>query len=235
MDTGTDTGLKTVIQVAMEETNNQIDLSFDYHAHILPGCDHGSDSVATSCSQLAMAKAAGIQTVCATPHFYPNRETVENFLERRAESADRLKGELLSDGPRVHLGAEVLICEGMDRMEPLRSLCREGTDELLLEMPFYRWSTSVWRTILALHERSDIHIVLAHADRYDASDIERLIREGVTLQLNVSCFNNRLHRRRYLSWIDSGAVHYLGSDIHMLGSGYRDWDKCKKLLLKRWR
>ena len=45
----------------------------DYHAHILPGCDHGSDGTETSKRQLEAAKAAGIETVCATSHFYPDR------------------------------------------------------------------------------------------------------------------------------------------------------------------
>ena len=30
----------------------------------------------------------------------------------------------------------------------------------------------------------------------------------------------------------NGSVKYLGSDIHMLGDGYRAWEKCVKLLSK---
>lgn len=41
----------------MKRTNSKIDLTLDYHAHVLPGCDHGSDSVETSRKQLAMAAA----------------------------------------------------------------------------------------------------------------------------------------------------------------------------------
>ena len=37
----------------------EIDLSLDYHAHILPGCDHGSDGLETSLKQVAMAASAG--------------------------------------------------------------------------------------------------------------------------------------------------------------------------------
>jgi len=67
------------------------DTTLDYHAHILPGCDHGSDSVETSRRQLEMARKAGIATVCATPHFYPQRETVACFLDRRAWTAELLR------------------------------------------------------------------------------------------------------------------------------------------------
>ena len=49
----------------MKRSSGAIDLSLDYHAHVLPGCDHGSDRLETSLRQLDMAAAAGIRTVCA--------------------------------------------------------------------------------------------------------------------------------------------------------------------------
>ena len=54
-----------------------MDITFDYHSHILPGCDHGSDGIKTSLKQIEMAKSVGIKTICATPHFYPHKESVE--------------------------------------------------------------------------------------------------------------------------------------------------------------
>lgn len=216
----------------MKRSNTEIDLSLDYHAHILPGCDHGSDSVETSLKQLEMASAAGICTVCATPHFYPHKETVSSFLARRDEAAKKLMSARSDDLPQVMLGAEVLICEGIEHLDGLSRLCRGGTDELLLEMPFYAWQESLWETLYLLFERHDIRIVIAHAERYPVENIEHLIREGFTLQLNAECLTKPLHRKRYLSWIENGYVKYLGSDIHMLGGGYRDWEKCRKLLKK---
>ena len=38
----------------MNQNNFSIDLSLDYHAHILPGCDHGSDKAETSLKQLSI-------------------------------------------------------------------------------------------------------------------------------------------------------------------------------------
>lgn len=210
----------------------KLDLSLDYHSHILPGCDHGSDGLQTSLRQLEMAAAAGIKTICATPHFYPHRESVEAFLIRRAETAKLLLDSKPKDAPSVQLGAEVLICDGMETLEGLPRLRREGTNELLLEMPFYDWPDSIWDTLYLLLERQDIQVVLAHADRYPKEDIEQLVADGVPLQLNVECLTKPFKRRRYLSWIKSGYVKYLGSDIHMLGSGYLDWSKCRKLLEK---
>jgi len=199
----------------MKRTNSKIDLTLDYHAHVLPGCDHGSDSVETSRKQLAMAAAARVRTVCATPHFYPHKESIPSFLQRREASARLLRENLTADAPQLQLGAEVLICDGMERLDGLPRLCRSETNELLIEMPFYQWPEAIWDTLYALCERRDIKIVLAHAERYPPEAIEQLIRDNVALQLNSECLTRPLHRKRYLTWIKNGSVKYLGSDIHI--------------------
>lgn len=158
---------------------------------------------------------------------------MESFLRRRAECAQLLRAHLPEQAPQICLGAEVLICDGMERLAGLHRLCREGTNELLLEMPFYAWPASVRDTLYALLDLQDIQIILAHAERYPAADIGQLARDGVPLQLNAACLTKPLHRKRCLTWIENGCVRYLGSDIHMLGSGYRDWEKCARLLEKR--
>ena len=104
--------------------------------------------------------------------------------------------------------------------------------ELLLEMPFYAWPESIWDTLYLLCDLADIQIVLAHAERYPAENIEKLICESVPLQLNAECLTKPLKRKRYLEWIENGYVKYLGSDIHMLGDRYEDWTKCRRLLCK---
>lgn len=225
--------MNTPTKKAASGSNAVLDLSLDYHSHILPGCDHGSNSLEVSLTQVSWAAQAGIRTICATPHFYPHKESTESFLQRRSETAQLLRSHLDPGSPQILLGAEVLICDGMEQLDSLPSLCREGTNELLLEMPFYKWPASVWDTLWALCERQDIQIVMAHADRYPPEDIEQLIQEGIPLQLNVECLLKPLRRSRYLNWIQNGSVLYLGSDIHMLGSGYRDWEKCRKLLEKK--
>ena len=55
----------------------------DFHAHILPKADHGSDSIETSLFQINSAKAAGIDTIVATPHFYINNDDIDSFSARR--------------------------------------------------------------------------------------------------------------------------------------------------------
>ena len=56
----------------------------DLHSHILPGVDDGSESVEMSCAMLNELQKQGVETVVATPHFYPQQDTPERFLRRRA-------------------------------------------------------------------------------------------------------------------------------------------------------
>ena len=58
-------------------------IEIDFHAHILPGCDHGSDGWKTSRRQLKLAREAGVEVICATSHFYGHHVSVESFLEKR--------------------------------------------------------------------------------------------------------------------------------------------------------
>jgi len=120
----------------------------------------------------------------------------------------------------------------MEQLEGLGRLCRQGTNELLLELPFYKWPNSVWETIDCLNDCDDIQIVIAHADRYPPESIEKLIGEDIPLQLNVECFKKPLRRKQYILWTEKGYVRYLGSDMHMLETGYKDWVKCRKILEK---
>ena len=64
------------MQTRMKEDSSMIDLSLDYHAHILPGCDHGSSSVDMSLKKINMSKESREQKNCATTHFYTHKDRV---------------------------------------------------------------------------------------------------------------------------------------------------------------
>ena len=195
----------------------------------------------TCCPAVTMG-AMGLRRPCGSWIWRP-RPASERSARRRIftrtgnrcnpSCAAGLRAHLPEQAPQICLGAEVLICDGMERLDGLHRLCREGTNELLLEMPFYAWPAFVRDTLYHLLDLQDIQIVLAHAERYLAADIGQLARDGVPLQLNAACLTKPLHHKRCLTWIENGCVRYLGSDIHMLGSGYRDWEKCARLLEKR--
>ena len=185
----------------------------DFHAHVLPNADHGSSSLDTSLLQLSMAYASGVKIVVATPHFYPERHTVENFLARRSKAYGELSPNIQGDFPKVILGAEVLICPGIDHMEGIEKLCIADTNVILLELPFSDFDVSYCRVVEKLISRG-MMVVLAHADRYPKENIEQMIGVGAKIQLNVSSLCTLFKKKHLYDWIKRGLVVALGSDIH---------------------
>lgn len=167
-------------------------------------------------TQLAMIQAAGVDTVCATSHFYPQEVLVQTFLEARDAAFSRLL-EVMGDRPRpkILIGAEVLICEGLDQMNDLEALCLEGTDIMLLEMPFSEsaWNRRLFQTVADIADRG-IRPVFAHVDRYPQKLVEQLFQTGFTAQLNVDALNRFFKPKHLLRWIDEGVIVALGSDLH---------------------
>ena len=188
-------------------------ITTDFHSHILPGADHGSDSVETSLKQLELIASAGVKKVVATPHFYPMTDSVESFLARRAESAHHLHAAMREEDPEVLLGAEVLICNGIERMEGIERLTVLGTNCILLEMPMTKWSDTTYETIRAIADMG-LSVVMAHIDRYDPKDIERLMTLDVSAQLNPDPFLSHRGKKFASYWLDAGKVAAVGSDLH---------------------
>lgn len=190
----------------------------DLHSHILPGMDDGSQSVEESLALIRMQKEQGVKVVVATPHFRANSESVDSFLARRAEAMRRLQEALPGESPEIRLGAEVAYYEGISRLEELDRLRIENSKLLLLEMPMMRWNEFVQRELTELSSRSRFKVVLAHAERYlamqDPQIIERLLANGVLLQVNANFFLSLRTRHRAFSLLKKGCVHFVGSDCH---------------------
>lgn len=190
----------------------------DWHSHILPGMDDGSRDTAESILMINMQTAQGVGTVIATPHFYANDETVNSFLERRKKSFEQLKAELPEGSPEILLGAEVRYYQGINRMADLKALRIEGTKLLLLEMPMSSWTEYMVRELIEMSSRSSIKVVLAHIERYlglqKQSVWNRIFESGILTQVNASLFTSFASRRKALSLLKEGNIHFVGSDCH---------------------
>lgn len=196
----------------------------DWHSHVLPGMDDGSRNTAESIAMLREQAAQGVTTVIATPHFYANDESVATFLQRRSRAMEKLcEQRQAGDGmPSVRPGAEVRYYPGISRLACLSDLCIEGSKLLLLEMPFIRWTESMVRELIELSGKDGICLVLAHIDRYLALQSKgtwnRLLDNGVLMQVNASFFSILRTRRRAVSLLRGGYIHLLGSDCHNMTS-----------------
>ncbi len=190
----------------------------DFHAHVLPGLDDGSDSTETSLRMLDMWREQGrVDTVCATPHFYPDRESPKRFLKRRRASWDRLASAMPEGGPRILVGAEVFYFDGVAMTEDLPALCLEGTRLLLLEMPFVPWTSRMLDQVAEISRRG-LQPVIAHLERYlsfnDRQTVRSLMELDVLIQCNAEFFLDRHTARRALRMLRDGQIDLLGTDAH---------------------
>lgn len=187
----------------------------DFHTHILPNMDDGSDSVETSNKLLNLLEEQGVKLVCLTSHFYANHESINDYLKRREKAFNKLnyKGNLV-----LKLGAEVRYYSGISVSEDLNKLCLEGTNYLLLELPFFTTITpQMIEEITSLRFKGFI-VVLAHIERYNISnkDLNSLHNSGVLFQYNVDYINGLLTGNKAISLIKRGYISFLGSDCHNL-------------------
>ena len=80
----------------------------DFHSHILPRIDDGSDSSKTSVEMMYRSAQAGVTWMIATPHFYGQRDSLERFLARRQASASRLASVIPKGMPRPKISFKLI-------------------------------------------------------------------------------------------------------------------------------
>ena len=193
----------------------------DFHSHILPSMDDGSTGVEMTKAMLDEAGRQGIDILVASSHFYPEDEDISKFLARRKSAKEKLL-EVYDESihPKIALGAEVAYYYGISRSPQIPSLCVDGTNYLLVEMPFLRWTQTEVEEIIALKERQCIFPVVAHIERYIKYQKKHVLRDlienGIMIQSNASFFIERKTQKQALSFIDKEIICFLGSDCHNL-------------------
>lgn len=203
----------------------------DFHAHILPGTDHGSPDLEHSMRQLGCAGTAGIKTIVATPHYYISEGvSIPDFIEKRSAAADSLTRNSNS-GIVIVPAAEVHLTYETGELEHLPLLCIGSTDYILIEMPYGAWEGWVFDTLVAVSSVRRLKPIIAHVDRYDTNDLLKLIPFGFTLQVNAESVCRRGVRKRLMPYIKSGDISLLGSDVHdMPEYSYSRYTRAIKLL-----
>ena len=194
----------------------------DIHTHMLPGMDDGSRSVEPSLAMLALEAEQGIDTVAMTPHFLADREAPQQFLLRRQAAEYQLRSALADQPgmPQILCGAEVAFFEGLSRAEGIGQLCIQGTNVMLVEMPFSKWTPRMLHELAELKHVHGIQPVLAHVERYQSftnwGTIEQLQDEGMWIQVNTSFFLRWQTAHKALSMLKNRQIHFVASDSHNL-------------------
>ena len=190
----------------------------DWHSHILPGVDDGSRDIEESLALLRMEMEQGVDTVIATPHFFANDESPDDFIYRRQNGYDGLKQNMPEGAPSILLGAEVRYYPGIGKLSDLKKLCIGDTRLLLLEMPMEKWTDYTVRELVDIEAARHVKLILAHIERYlpmqSVDAWSKLYDSGIRMQVNASYFAGFTTKRKALSSLLEGGIHFIGSDCH---------------------
>lgn len=193
----------------------------DFHSHILPGIDDGARNVQTSLAMLTMAAEQQVDVMIATPHFYASRDRIQSFLERREKAWQLLQKEMkgVAGFPKIHLGAEVAFFDGISQAKDIQNLTIQGTDILLLEMPFQPWTARQVDEVASLIRDRGFTVLIAHLERFlwisgNKKQVEQLLQLPVRVQINAEAFDGWIHTRMLMRMFKENKAHVLGSDCH---------------------
>lgn len=209
--------------MAFQQTISGSGKAIDLHSHILPDMDDGSKSVGQSLEMLQESARQGVGIMVATPHYYAEQNSPEMFLQRRARAYEQLTESISTQSslPQIFCAAEVAYFSGMSSHSDLHSLCIEGTNTLLLEMPFCNWNDFQIEEVSALALDLGYQLVLVHPERFCFSPgnrrrLEKLADLPLALQVNAGSLLHWRTRKLALELLQMTRHPLLGSDCHNL-------------------
>ena len=213
----------------------------DFHSHILPYMDDGAEDVETSAKMLMLSKQQGVNTIVATPHFYIKKGTIEEFLKKREESFNKLKAyidENNLDVPEIVLGAEVAFSEEVLSCD-IEKLCIEGTDYVLLELPFSYFNQWIYDEIYNMSMRKGVDFILAHIERYvgpknDFTSVKPFFDLDMLIQVNADTFIDKHSKKIIQTLLKKYRIDLIGSDSHNLEKRVSNMDKAMKIIAKKY-
>lgn len=198
----------------------------DFHAHILPDFDDGPESLRESRALIEELISQGVKTIVSTSHFYPFKEGLDSFVRRRDEAFLEVKDFCQDLDVEFVKGAEVYCDDILVRMQDYSGIKIEGTQIILLELPFIgSTSNIVIKIIRHLTEKRSLIPMIAHIEKYPelrwfTEKKLRTLRElGCLFQINadsvvskgfINKISNKVLKNRYTTVIgsDSHGLHY---------------------------
>ncbi len=210
----------------------------DFHSHILPEVDDGAEDIKTAVQMLKKAARDGIDTVVSTSHAYIGEESdIDKFVERRNRAYDALREAVSGEVgkfPEIRLGCEVHMAPYIGNYESVSRLAIQGTDYILLEMPYSGWNQDIYEAIYNI-QLMGLKPIMAHIERYMRYEKEfhNLKSLDVLFQVNAESFMHKPMRRTLLDLFYRDYVHLIGSDMHNLDDRRNRMKDAYKIITER--
>lgn len=200
----------------------------DFHSHIIPSIDDGSESVEETFKMLKEASEAGFDGIISTSHY------IENYYEtsqsERQVWIDALSQGLEKEniGINLYLGSEVYFSENMLHLiQEGKASTINNSNYILFEFPLNAMPMNIEDVLYSLLEHKYIPI-LAHPERYvftqkNPNLIYDLANEGVLMQANYGSILGKYGKKAQIvmeKMLQNNLVNFLGTDAHKCKSVY---------------
>lgn len=193
----------------------------DVHCHLLPGVDHGAQTVEESLELIARQKAMGIDRIMFTSHVTEN--TFENTPETLKQGFDILKAAVEEKGIELdmHYSAEYRLDEYWIKQRDEGRLVALPGNYILLENS-YQQELLMLDDIMFDIQLKGYRPILAHPERYPYYAMRHdryrtLHNAGVKFQVNLLSLAGYygVGPQQTAEWlIDNDFCDFLGSDMH---------------------
>ena len=213
----------------------------DFHSHLLPGIDDGAVDLTVTKGIIDKQLSDGVDTIVATPHYYCEQQSIDDFIVNRDNAYNKVVDYYSETNlliPKIILGAEVYYSHYLNSVTDLRKLCIQGTDYLMLELPYKEITPAIIDGALNLADANGVNLIIAHIERYlrftSYKSLLPLLQNGVLGQINCSSIiDSGSTRRKTFKFIKDGYVHILGSDVHNTSSRPAYMGEAIKVLSKK--
>lgn len=227
-----------------KQKNAQLFYNTDVHCHILPGVDHGSQSVEQSLEMLEAEMQMGINRVICTSHV--TAETFENTPESLTNAYNILCKAVEEAGLDIelHVSAEYRIDEYWDTQYAQGNILPMPGKFILMENSFQQELLQLDELMFDLMVKG-YRPILAHPERYGYYShrhqrLEKLHSAGVKFQVNLLSLAGYFGQgpRETAVWlVKHGLVDMFATDMHDMKHAKviqdylrsKDWRKLAKI------
>lgn len=209
----------------------------DFHSHILPGIDDGSQNIEQSKKILSEASELGFNKIISTSHYAYDCYEIPEY--KRKDLIDELNEENDSF-PEIILGSEIFISYNIiDLLKEGNASTINGTNYILFELPLRAPFPNLKDIINKLQE-NNYKLILAHPERYliiqnNFNYLYELQEMGILFQSNFASitgyygFSAKSIMKKMLK---NNLVSFLGSDVHRPETVYSKFPKAMKKIKK---
>ncbi|MBQ3057911.1 MAG: hypothetical protein IJD00_03070 [Clostridia bacterium] len=190
----------------------------DIHSHILPAVDDGAKNIEASIQLLEIMQQQGITDVIATPHFYPQSDTIEEFKERVSSSLELLNNSGVVF-PNIILGCELFYFNGISKSEFIYEFTINKSRYILLEPDFYSITKGFIEEILYLKNEVGLIPIIPHIERYHKTRgyrafLKFIKNNKILTQVNAASFFDKSYNRTLKKLFKNGLVTFVATDTH---------------------